>query len=86
MMNLEKSNEKKDEITKSTEAPQNPKKTSFSQTPQPSLKNVNHDKVKIIEEEISQIADAKKQTKQRSPLFFGVKQFFCFGLLYELTI
>lgn len=71
-MNLEKSNENKQEKRNSTELQENVKKASFSQTPQPSLKNVSNDMVKIIEEEISHIADANKQTKKHSTLFFGV--------------
>ena len=74
-MNLEKTNQKKSEIINSSENQDNPnlrKRSSFSQTPQPSLKDVSNDRVKIIEEELNQIAGANKLTKE-SPLFFGVK-------------
>ena len=74
-MNLEKSNdEKKPEKKNSTDFQENAKKASFSQTPQPSLKDVSNDVVKIIEEEISHMAGANKQIQKRSPFFFGVKK------------
>lgn len=74
MMNLEKSNENnKMDKKNSIDNTDLPKRTSFSQTPQPSLKNVNNDMVRIIEEEINHIADANKQTKRQTTYFFGVK-------------
>ncbi len=75
-MNLEKSNEKNNLTRKfSMENTEVPRKTSFSQTPQPSLKNVNNDMVRIIEEEISLIADSNKELKKNKIYIFGVSLF-----------
>lgn len=71
MMNLEKSSNHNSEKKNSVDNTDMGKKTSFSQTPQPSLKNVSNDMVKIIEDEISQVADSNKQ-KKNSPFIFGV--------------
>ena len=72
-MNLEKSNENKTE-KKSTENTDLNKKNSYSHTPQPSMKNVSNDMVKIIEEEINHIADTNKERKKMRTYFFGVNK------------
>lgn len=48
------------------------KKVNYSQTPQPSLKNVSNDMVKLIETEINHIPEKKKETKKLRTYFFGV--------------
>jgi len=87
-MNLEKSNSISNESNKNPEISKKVKtekkysldnsdlnkRSSFSQTPQPSLKNVSNDMVKIIEEEINSIADVNKEKKKHTTIIFGVNK------------
>ncbi len=72
-MNLEQANENKNIKKSSMDNTDLNKKGSYSHTPQPSLKNVSNDMVKIIEDEINHIVDSNKQTKKLRTYFFGVK-------------
>ena len=65
MMNLEKNNDNPVNKTVSNEINPN-KKTTYSQTPQPSLKNVSNDMVKIIEDEINQISEISLNSNSSS--------------------
>ena len=71
MMNLKKSSDNKAENKNSLDHADLNKRISFSQTLQPSLKNIYKDMVKIIEEEINQVADSNKLNKHIT-FIFGV--------------
>ena len=70
-MNLKKSSDYKAENKNSLDHADLNKRISFSQTLQPSLKNIFKDMVKIIIEEINQFAYTNKLNKQNS-FIFGV--------------
>jgi len=48
------------------------KKNKYSQTPQPSMKNISNDMTTLIENEINQIGEANNQKSKKDVYFFGV--------------
>lgn len=73
-MNLEKENTGNSSSRKSSSAT-GEKKNKYSHTPQPSVKNINPDMTKIIENELSHIGDSKNKEMNNNVYFFGVYLF-----------
>ncbi len=48
------------------------RKTKYSQTPQPSMKNISNDISTLIENEINQIGESNNQQCKKDVYFFGV--------------